>query len=365
MVSAATIIGNSPHLVDAIMAHATRATLVTCLRVSRDVHNSAGAALYHTIRIHGRILDDLLEGANLEKGLYTNPPGEAQAPLTVLKNRLLARIRVLSIGEHEWELCEHEVDPHMLDKFKFFIWLLFRHVQVVRIVLPPRGSGLGSLCQRSAHKCGFLPLLSPRKLVIRNVSIPAFCEISNYWYHVNLPEVTWILPPERRGDAEASVDPSYYIGSTVAASPSAKMIFHDEWESWTALPMASGPIPRRPLGPYAPTDVTEFCHYTWSHGHWPTAKEYDTVVYGLETVHFSATQNDRVLRHFKNRFPSQPLTPGGLCQVVKDQIMGLPGSECHHSSRIMNHAYVFKTLADYAALDPADTRFELDDEYRS
>lgn len=359
------------------MAHATRATLVTCLRVSRDVHDSAGAVLYHTVRIHGSNLEGLLDGCWWEDGLVER--GQPDAPtistsrLTDFKNRLLTRIRVVTIGTHEWYLCEEEEDPGFYRDAYYTISLLLRNVHTVRIVQSPKHSHLRPLCLSTQTTCRFLTLLNPRKLVIRNVSWPGVCDYSGYWRlshnATHICQLTWILPTSRpEGAAHCYFQFGHKYGPIDAESPVVKMVYHAGWETWAQLPPPTSNSP----APIA-TVVRSFSRYDFIRFFCKVksfAKPHLTAVYGLEIVNFGEGPNDPAVRRFKGHFPSETVTSDILRQMVKDETVapsGLPASVLNSLLSIvpLNIQYTFKSLADYAALDPAGTRFELDDEYRS
>lgn len=140
----ATMIMFAPHLVDTIMQHTPRSTLVTCLRVSRLLHNAAGKVLYHTVRIHGTNAHGLFDGIGWEDHLDEDPRNEGEEgalgdPMSghaMFKNRLLERVRVLSIGSHSY--CQREGRHSGIDDLGALIKSLLRGVHTVKIVLPPR-----------------------------------------------------------------------------------------------------------------------------------------------------------------------------------------------------------------------------------
>lgn len=114
------------------MGHASRATLASCLRVNKYLHNEAGKKLYHTVRIDGSNMVGFFRGAiepddaeshcvvaaaDQCKRAPAEDYLEALYPPLVFANRraargkfkaaLLARVRVLSIGTHHTCVCNY------------------------------------------------------------------------------------------------------------------------------------------------------------------------------------------------------------------------------------------------------------------
>ncbi|WOO78067.1 uncharacterized protein LOC62_01G001620 [Vanrija pseudolonga] len=371
LLASATIIMYSPHLVDIIMQHAARSTLVSCLRVNRLLHNAAGKELYHTVRIHGRNAHGLFDGVEWEdhlmegseedgedeggdEGALFNPtPRE-----NMFKNRLLEHVRVLPIGSHSYHLCEEQVSP--IENLGELLKALLRGVHTVRVVLTPKGSGLGFLCCGRNDRCEILPELSPSKVVIRNVSASAVCDFSGYWPRASLANVVWVLPTNRESE-DTSQGYVTDLGDCGTQAPNVRMLFHRGFETWHHK---KGPKTRSSSkGSQAvrffvsPVHINRLLNAIKR-----LVEPHDVPVYGLERVKFVAHPSDPLVQHYRSSFPYGPLESDDLRKLAVDEFMKPVTNVIGADSS--NSPYAFKTLAEYAALDADDARFDLDDEYR-
>lgn len=94
------------------MRQAARSTVITCLRVNQLFHDAAGAELYHTVRVCGEHkMQGLLLGAEWEERLGPWPSWATPEPIEGFKNRLLTRIRVLSVGGRAPGSCGMDWHP--------------------------------------------------------------------------------------------------------------------------------------------------------------------------------------------------------------------------------------------------------------
>ncbi|WOO78071.1 uncharacterized protein LOC62_01G001624 [Vanrija pseudolonga] len=129
-----------PHTIAMVLSYADTATLVTCLRVSREFHHMAGKSLYHTITVRAGQEHRLLCG--VERAVTTN-----------FKTRLLANVRVLTLVGFP-SMCE----PHCMRRHTPF----FPNLDTLRIVHLPSW-------HPPNHRCSLLQGVAPRKAVIRNM----------------------------------------------------------------------------------------------------------------------------------------------------------------------------------------------------
>ncbi|WOO78066.1 uncharacterized protein LOC62_01G001619 [Vanrija pseudolonga] len=360
--TAARIILNSPHIVDEIMNHATRATLVACLRVNRDLHDVAGKVLYHTIRINAKKLDGLLMGVSVKEGEGPTLPESPVMPC--FKNSLLSRTRVLSMGNHRWRLCTTDnkrlnaQDHSLRDAIK----RLLSGVRTVRIVLPQKKAHLGDLCQGGTSTCGFLHLLHPKVVLVRNV---CGLILSNPVFDWPLPpqsHVFWVLPSHRskRGDLEIPRLANAEYNTSVQPN---SMVFHDKFEKWTKNSSQVTTTSRRTTmttgKPFSAEPFIRFFHEAESF-----SEDHVTTVYGLETVDLLERHDDAAVKKYLESFPlhQNHLTSASLQKLVIHFVQNgvpVPGSGNWPST-----AYTFKTLADFTALDTAVRRYVLCDDCR-
>lgn len=122
-----------------VLAYADTATLVACLRVSREFHHWAGKSLYHTIAVREGHEHRLLAGVG--------------SPAPNFKARLLANVRVLTLVGFP-SMCE----AHCMRRHTPF----FPNLDTLRIVHLPSW-------HPPNHRCSLLEGVAPRKAVIRNM----------------------------------------------------------------------------------------------------------------------------------------------------------------------------------------------------
>lgn len=355
-----SMILNSPHLVDEIMNHATRATLVACLRVNRDIHDAAGRVLYHTVRINGNKLDGLLEGVSVKEG---KPFPKSQPVDPCFKNDLLSRIRVLSVGSHRWHLCRTKNNPHKYDYTAMLDTLrrLMSGVHTVRIVLPEWQGRLGNLCRTGYSPCFFLPLLSPKVVIFRNACGRTLYDHLDYWRFERRTSIIWVLPSHtsKRGNIQL---PFLRLNAPGAVEHNVLMVFHDRFERWRKNSRASTTASTRTVKitgiPFRPSSLINFFHDARTF-----SKQAVTTVYGLETVNVCTNPSDPAVYLHQQSFPKDhALTFDDVRQLVINNVQDKPASVS--PVHIPNTAYTFKTLSEFDALNAATTRYVICDDYR-
>lgn len=236
---------------------------------------------------------------------------------------------------------------------------LMRNVHTVRIVLPiphdeddilsldSHGASIHyEHLSRPATHFKLLPLLSPRKVVIRNANGEFIPDLGKQWPNPSIKTLVWILPTNRGQSHEhaplpGSDDRRFRLRCRV---PVVRVVFHDQWEvlGFTATPPASSQESAHPL--FSPLEVINFCD-----GLQKITMPHNFAVYGLETVQFGDSYSDELLQLFETRFRWQSVTADRMRQLVLESL------DKPYMSNLPRAAY--------AELKPADTRYELDDEY--
>ncbi|WOO78065.1 uncharacterized protein LOC62_01G001618 [Vanrija pseudolonga] len=351
-----SILVNTPYIMDTIMQHATRSTLISCLRVNPQLHDAAGHRLYRTVRVYGQHkLRGLLLGAEWEEGLQHATRSSRTPALSGFKNRLLTRIRVLLVGWHPPGPCKHEGNKAERLKLRATLRILLRNVHTVRIVLPIRDwgmqaySGLG--CNKETTHCDFLPLLSPRKVVLRNANGPTFCELARYWPDPEITTLVWIVPTDCGTSDRPILPTSSHRTHVPCQVPFVRVVFHSEWEVFpsTPTPVASSHDAEDGVHLdrfHSPLELFKFCYYLEK-----ITKPHIFVLYGVHTVELSSFVQSELLTWFPDRFDSWSWNPTveDLRQLVMESL---------------DKPYIIKLPRDaYEALSAAETRYELDDEY--
>ncbi|WOO78078.1 uncharacterized protein LOC62_01G001631 [Vanrija pseudolonga] len=312
-ITAASILLNSPHIVDMIVSHATRPDLVSYMRVSQ-LHAAAGRLLYHTVRVIKGNLASFFRGALVSTGVSEESQCKRAAEAADndqprahrnFKAPLLAHTRVLSLGSHHTCVCDL-YGPHAAS--------LLRNLDTLRIV-PTSVSRrkLEPLCDYEAI-CALFHHLTPRKLVLRNIDGTMWHRYSwplGDWNAARLQEVVWVLPSNGRVYPDGELMDSGERFATPGVTR-VKVIFHNGWEVWPA-----GERQRR-LTKHAstlviPEDVVyplaEICKRTDIH----------TTVYGLETFTFHAGDSE-MAEDFEERFPGEPLDNELLRELVRAEL---------------------------------------------
>ncbi|WOO78080.1 uncharacterized protein LOC62_01G001633 [Vanrija pseudolonga] len=336
--TAGSIIANSQHIVDAILAHADRLTLVTALRVNATWLDAAGKVLYHTVRVDRFNITSFFRGALVgtdtnedtgcagascarfgEKvGVPAQSPGKTRgqkknarkakmkksASVTNFKASLLARVHVLSLGAHHGCVCTL-YGPHMPS--------LLRHLDTLRIVPAPASTHtLQPLCD--ARECALFACATPRRVVLRNLdggSGPSWPQYLPFDGDAPFAEVVWVLPTkgERYGDDGG------LIGAGQFGRAATTYVFAD-WELWRA-PAGSSlanffDVVNNKRFPVLPSDVI-YVVGSPSFGPPPT-------VVGLERLQFTARGADDVVGTFKHHFPHVHLDNDRLLRMVRDEL---------------------------------------------
>lgn len=376
-----SIVLNSPHLVDEIMRHATRPTLAVCLRVNEHFYAAAGKVLYHTVRVDGSNMESFFGGALVETGrsedigcehenvlVASKTEPKSSPPHRNFKAPLLAHTRVLSLGSHFSLVCG-KYGPH--------IGGLLRNLDTLRIVPRPGAFApklwLDDLCDEKSE-CLVFRSLTPRKIVIRNAEEKGWYDPGlagrfwAEWKNEFLEEVVWVMPssgkrytsrlvPKVEGEAEDGP----YSNEGLAR---VKIIFHDEWESWTTSPVQKNKKTKKNkkvtigLGLHSPDNIIDAVGDRC----WKSAIR--NTVYGLESLHFKPGL-DWVVYHFQKFFPHETPTSDRLRQLVRDELRSGALRALFKTHRFEDNdkpEYIeYKTLEEYAALPERERMYELDD----
>lgn len=333
----ASILASSAHIVDAILAHADRLTLVAALRVNSTWHDAAGKVLYHTVRVDRFNIASFFRGAlvGTETGEETGCAGDncmrfsvasqgvgaptktrgqkknarkakmkKSVPVTNFKAPLLSRVHVLSFGAHHGCVCSR-YGPHAPT--------LFPHLDTLRIVPAPASTHtLQPLCD--ARECALFAFATPRRVVLRNLDGGSGASWPQYLpFDTDPPfsEVVWVLPTkgERYGDDGGLIGAGQF-------GRAAKTYVFADWELWRA-PAGSSlanffDVVNNKRFPLAPSDVI-YVVGSPSLGSPPT-------VVGLERLQFTTKGADDVVGTFKRHFPHVHLDNDRLHRMVRDEL---------------------------------------------
>ncbi|KAL1408036.1 hypothetical protein Q8F55_004833 [Vanrija albida] len=360
-----------PHIIDQIMASADRLTLVAALRVSMQFHESAGKALYHTVRIDGfnlagfflgalvggntndgsgsmgdmcaRVTDGVGASLTLETHSKTEnaQPAEKKTPPN-FKLALLANVRILSLGSHCGGAC-HLYGPQAP--------ALLPHLDTLRIVPAPASpSRLQRLCD-DRRGCKLFAAATARRVVLRNV-IGENIAPSGWPRRLRsdtapYDEVVWVLPTNGQRYTQNGLHPGFKARIHTALTT---FIFHHNWELWRT-PQSFAPFvgpSENSVTPLYPSRLVRFIRRA------PLTSAEQLAVIGLETVQFYDHDIDNI------NHPTQ----ARLRQAVREDVRAgvpqsdQPSSEFNDGRRA--ERITFRTLNEYAELD-AMGRGVLDD----
>ncbi|WOO78063.1 uncharacterized protein LOC62_01G001616 [Vanrija pseudolonga] len=370
----ALIILNSPHLVDAIFASVDRAGLVTCLRVCTKFFLAAAPILYDVVRLDKDRIGPFFSGAIQIHDQSSNcrwcggrPGGKLTCANTrCLKARLLARVRVLSLGSHDSRDC---------DGYGEFSSALLTGIETLRIVPTPLDTfDLDRFCQCRRHGdegCRFLESSLARKVVVRNTDSGTYMLAFFDLRHMsNLEELVFVLPSiSLRFPTPSSF---YKHHSKYAKGASVKFVFDHSWETWTeptgcCADPNSLPGGHSCYGPYQPAimpsheddsiGTTEIVQSLF--GSPPRAPEYPVTIYGLESVQFGeepfftipdVDEQEALRLQVMDEIQNLSLPEPTTTWATSSPAPGVKGS------------IIFETIDDYwFMLDPDERRDELDD----
>lgn len=341
-----------PHIVDTILRFTNRNTLVTCLRVNKKFFNASGALLYHTVRVDTDNMAGLFLGAVAQGTVDNNTATDKRPVRTSFKNNLLAKVQVVSIGSN--------FPSHCLP-FSGLVPAVFSGVHTVRFVPTVRTHyEHEQRCGQQDSTCPLLHWKSIDKLVVRNVDmhtsyLPLFLSS-------NAPKSLVIVVPTA-GDRFGFVLRLRNATHKFPAATKVKILLEDSWETWE-LPHHSQPT--RVIRPAPPEPTIHSSQIVDMHAPRQTPVHIHTV-YGLEGVpfHLMQHQNPEVNAIFDQIFgpppvvPTFPATREAAQEEVKDAIMAR--FSAFHPPPNGGSWVVFKTMEDYAALDPTERQYELDD----
>ncbi|KAL1408037.1 hypothetical protein Q8F55_004834 [Vanrija albida] len=359
----ASIIINTPHIVDAIMAYATSSTLATCLRVSKGLHHTAGKVLYHTVRLDKSNMGGFFCGiwagnaSDEDTGSVADGPSSPTLPAQTknatprhmnFKRRLLANVRVLSLGSHYEPVCR---------LFRYEAPTLLPCLDTLRIVrFPASMHSLQSLC--GGHECPFFAAAVARRLVIRNLDARPpgrFGCPKRFYTDTNdrtFEEVVWVLPTKGKVYTKRSL---IYVRSYF---PKARItfLFHPTWELWEERPdlAASSDALYKPL-PVPPSAMVEILVLPKD----VVSPPMPTVI-GLETVEFSTNDSDELVEAFATESPHLPLTPDRLHQAVRDEV-STSAFRLNKDPVEFPEDIAYYTLEEYAAFEASERAGVLDD----
>ncbi|WOO78076.1 uncharacterized protein LOC62_01G001629 [Vanrija pseudolonga] len=399
----ALIILNSPHIVDGIMQYAaTRTTLVSCLRVSKQLHDAAGKVLYHTVRVDRYNLDGFFLGALVGSGFaeesgchgdacrrFTErdkdkdkdinkttvenalPTGQgktrgqkknaqkrkrkAAGRTTNFKAPLLAHVQVLSLGSHHTCVC-HLYGEH--------VGSLLPNLDTLRIVPAPDTTyKLKPLCD-DANTCLIFQNVAPAKLVLRNLDdgdshFTTWPE-GDHWNEGGLLEVVWVVPIDgrRHGNGGLISTAEYFF-----ATAEVKVIFHDDWEVWRLPPGSQVDRIFKAMhlskAPLTPSDIV------YPASHWCMYTDPRNTICGLETVEF-VPEHDDLVSTFEHFFPDVHLDSDRLRQLVRDELrtgsLQAAFDQDEYEDNDFPKSIEYKTLEEYAALPELERLYDLDDD---
>ncbi|WOO77976.1 uncharacterized protein LOC62_01G001528 [Vanrija pseudolonga] len=255
-----------PHILESIVAHSTRATQVTLLRVCHDFHRMAGKQIYRIIKINQRNFLDMMHGALIGTGSNGNVPTGctefAAEFLDILKPDILADLHkrflegskvedlaidvVIGNKDHKYKprvtnfkrsLFKHTevltVGTHhtcFCDLFRESLTTLFPNLRTLRIApsKSERPFELAHTCD-SLSPCPLLTNLKPRKIVVRNLDGGGLPIPDNYiWDVPDLETFVCFIPVDQRefndGRIFLSLIPHF------ESAKSMKMVFYDKHE---------------------------------------------------------------------------------------------------------------------------------------
>ncbi|WOO78079.1 uncharacterized protein LOC62_01G001632 [Vanrija pseudolonga] len=382
-ITAASIICNSPHLVDAIMRHATDPTLAVCLRVNEAFHAAAGKALYHTVRVDGVNMFDVFRGALVGKDWSDDTEEQdwevvrarkaimdsmkSPPPHRNFKAPLLNYTRVLSLGSHEYADC-CGYDPHIAS--------LLPNVHTLRIV--PRMDYLDRplwkldwLCDAGGATYVIFWNLAPRKIVLRNMNERSWHRLGwpgacfDDWNTEQLEEVVWVMHSSgdhyNSGDIPELLDegPEGYFNNDKVAR--VKVTFHDEWETWDPPRVNKNEKNEKPAKErghhFADNIIFTVGDLCWN-------SDIHNTVYGLEDLQFKPGA-DWLEAHFTTFFPHVRLTSDRLRELVRDELRSGALRATVNTDRYEDNGkpecIEYKTLAEYHAQPESARLYELDD----
>ncbi|WOO78077.1 uncharacterized protein LOC62_01G001630 [Vanrija pseudolonga] len=343
------------------------------------MHEAAGRALYHTVRVDKNNLAGFFLGALVGtrpedsecKGGKCKRFADRIKPVAKVheissgvkkisqkskvanfKAPLLLHVRVLSLGSHHTCVC-HLYGEH--------VSALLTNVDTLRIVPAPKSAyKLKPLCDDS-DACLLFEHLAPRKLVLRNLddtdSYESCWPYNDKWNSSRLKEVVWVMPMEGKvyGDCGLMGTGEYF---TSAAN--VKILCNDHWEVWHPPANAAGLNPRKTstCTPVTPHQVVAPIRL------WATFTNVNYTLFGLEAVQFK-TGVDDLVRTFKRHFPTVKLDSNRLRQLVKDELrtsaLEVALMEGVYEDPGYPDSIVYKTLEEYAALPESGRQYELDD----
>ncbi|WOO78075.1 uncharacterized protein LOC62_01G001628 [Vanrija pseudolonga] len=378
--SAASIIFGLPHLVDSILDHATRVTLVTFMRVNEDLHNEAGKRLYHTVRIDGHNMAGFFRGAIEPDDVDSHcvvsasddckrapdedyfdtlyPPVELAkhgAERGKFKAALLARVRVLSIGRHHTCVCNY---------YSTYAKNLLCNLDTLRLVpaidATPQPSTWCDDTEYYDDHCRLLMCLEPRKIVWRNLGANPMI-FFDAWPDDHLFNATNLKEVVVACYADFA---DQFLIEDVELGPGTKVkvIFNCQWEEWAPRPSRlydSDSDIGTEFRPPNPQNIVNSMIY------WSSCYELPLAVVGLETVSFigrgglvtppaTMSSAEQVKNAGHQQFVKNALIAGyrNKAQVQREEGNKAPDFE---------GSVLFQTLDEYAALPESERCYELHD----
>lgn len=362
------VIDQAPHILDSILSFSTRTTVVTCLRVNKLLHHAAGAYLYHTVRLDRALIGPFFLGAvKLHNQLShcdwcNGEGGEALvcANAKSIKGKLLARVRVLSLGSHISNNCK---------EYGELARILLTRVRILRIVPTPATLyDLETFCadSHSRHGCDFLYHLKPKKIVLRNMDQQEnMYNLIKWWTLRSRNEVVMVLPTDHGRFGASKLFVRHREMNDTEASY--RFLFHDSWETWrnptTCCTIGSCTKRWRSChGPYNPIVPASKHRFISPDGVMRTLFDtrrgivkHEMTIHGIESVTLTSLENGKP----SGASPTQET----LQLQVKDKAFALtvPPKKPNDPVKLAKTLVIFKTLDDYDAMDAYQRAYELDD----
>ncbi|WOO78062.1 uncharacterized protein LOC62_01G001615 [Vanrija pseudolonga] len=235
-------------------------TCRTCMRVNKFLHDTAGAYLYHTVRLDHTLFGPFFLGAlklhnQLSHCDWCDGEGGGTLACANSKSRkaqLLSHVRVLSIGSHTRKSC-HEYGE--------LAGALLTHLRTLRIVPTPASLfSLERYCDDSLsrHGCAFIYHIEAMKIILRNMDEHQTMYSVFRWKTLQAhQEIVLVLPTDaRRFDGS-----NFFLrGDMEDSTASRRYLFHDSSRSRGRSSRHAVPTPTASPGDadaYVPAPITQ------------------------------------------------------------------------------------------------------------